>query len=61
MGLIGLVIVLVLVGVALYLLNLIPMDAIIKRIIQVLVIVVVVLWIIQALGLLDAGPTIRLR
>lgn len=46
MTLIGLILVLVLVGVGLYLLNLVPMDATIKTIIR------------QALGLLNWGPRI---
>lgn len=61
MSLIGLVLVLVLLGVGLYLLGMIPMDATIKKIIQVVVIVVVILWVVEALGLLSMGPTISLR
>jgi hypothetical protein len=44
--LLALVILLIVVGVALYLVSLIPMDATIKRIITVLVIVVVVLYVL---------------
>jgi hypothetical protein len=61
MSLVGLILVLVLVGVGLYLLNMIPMDGTIKTVIRVLVILVVVIWIIQALGLFSVGPVIRLR
>jgi len=42
-------IVLVIVGAALYLLQLIPIDATIKRIIQVIVIVILVIWAIRVL------------
>ena len=49
MSLISLVVLLILVGVGLYLVNLIPMDAKIKQIINILVIVVVVLAIISIL------------
>jgi hypothetical protein len=55
MTLIGLLVVLLIVGVALYLISLVPMDATIKRIIQVLVILFVVLWLLGALGLLPHG------
>lgn len=55
MTLIGLVVVLLVVGVALYLVSMIPMDATIKRIIQVLVILFVVLWLLSVLGLLPHG------
>jgi hypothetical protein len=58
MTLIGLIIALLLVGVGLYLLNLIPMDGTIKTIIRIVVILVVVLWVISGLGLFDAGPMI---
>lgn len=46
MSLIGLIILLIIVGVALYLVTLIPMDATIKRIITVLVIVVVIIYVL---------------
>lgn len=41
------IILLVIVGAALYLLQLIPIDATIKRIIQVIVIVILVIWAIK--------------
>jgi hypothetical protein len=59
--LISIVIALVLVGVALYIVNLIPMDATIRKIIQIVVIVVVCLWILQAIGLLGGIGTIGIR
>jgi hypothetical protein len=55
----NLIVMLVLLGVGLYLLQLIPMDATIKRIIQVLVIVVAVLWALQMLGLWHGLPALR--
>lgn len=61
MPLVGLIMTLILVGVLLYLVQLIPMDATIKQIIYVLVVVCVILWIISSLGLLSAGPVLRLR
>lgn len=55
MTLIGLLVVLLVFGVALYLISLIPMDATIKRIIQVLAILFVVLWLLSVLGFLPHG------
>lgn len=60
MTLVGLIVVLIIVGVALYLISLIPMDATVKRIIQVIVILVVVLWVLSVFGLLPHG-SIRLK
>lgn len=51
MSLLSLVITLLVVGVLLYLVNrYIPMDPTVKRIINILVIVVIVIWILRALG-----------
>lgn len=58
MPLVGLIVTLILVGVLLYLIQLIPMDATIKQIIYVLVVVCVILWVIGSLGLLNSGPMI---
>lgn len=60
-SLIGIVIALILIGVALYLVNLIPMDGTIRKIIQIVVIVVVVLWLLQALGLLGSVSNIGIK
>lgn len=60
MTLIGLIVVLLIVGVALYVIGLIPMDATIKRIIQVIVILLVVLYVLSAFGLIPHG-SIRLK
>lgn len=47
---IGVVLTLVLIGVVLYLLALIPMDAAIRQLIRVVVIVAVVLWLLGVFG-----------
>lgn len=49
MGLLEIIILLIVVGIALWLVSLIPMDPTIKRVITVLVIVVVVLYILKIL------------
>lgn len=60
MSLIELVIVLVIVGVLLYFLNtLIPMDANIKKIINVVVIIVVILWLLSVFGVIGSLHSIR--
>ena len=54
MSLLTIVLVLIVVGVLLWLVNTyIPMDAMIKRILNIVVIIVVVLWLLKAFGLLD--------
>ena len=51
MSVISLVVVLIIVGVALYLVNtVIPMDAKIKLILNVVVIIAVLLWLLDAFG-----------
>ena len=53
MSIIGLVIALIVVGVALWLINsMIPMDPKIKTILNVVVVIAVLVWVLQALGLL---------
>jgi hypothetical protein len=62
MSLIGLIIVLILVGLLLYLVNqYIPMDPKIKGILNIVVVIVVILWLIQALGLLGPLENIKIR
>ena len=62
MSLIGLVLTLVVVGVLLWLLNnYVPMDGKIKSIINVVVVIVVVVWILQGVGLLGSLQNIRIR
>ena len=54
MPLISIVIVLIVVGVLLWLVGMIPMDALILKVIRVVVIIAVVLWLLRAFGLLSA-------
>ncbi len=62
MSLIGLVVTLVVVGVLLWLLNnYVPMDGKIKTIINVVVVIVVVIWLLQAFGLLGSLQNVRIR
>lgn len=51
MSLLYIVIVLIVIGIALWLVNnYVPMDAKIKKIINIVVVVVVVIWLLRALG-----------
>jgi hypothetical protein len=65
MTLIGLIVVLIVIGVLLYLVNsIIPMDAKIKLILNVVVVLVVCLWLLSSFGLLTGGALgtpIRIR
>jgi hypothetical protein len=61
MPLIHLVIVLIVVGVLLWLVNsYIPMDAKIKKILNVVVIVIVILWLLSAFGVIGSLSSIRI-
>jgi hypothetical protein len=61
MSLIGLILTLVVVGVLLWLLNnYIPMDGKIKRILNAVVVIVVVIWLLQAFGILGSLQRIRI-
>ena len=61
MSLLSLIVVLVIIGILMYLINaFIPMDASIKRILNVVVIVFLVIWLIQAFGLLGPLQNIRI-
>jgi Flp pilus assembly protein TadB len=61
MPLIQLVIVLVVVGVILWLVNsYIPMQATIKKILNVVVIIAVILWLLSVFGLIGNLSTIRI-
>jgi hypothetical protein len=54
MSLLSIIVVLVLIGVALWAINsFIPMDGKLKQILNVVVIVVVVLWLLRVFGILD--------
>ena len=60
MPLLSLVIVLIVIGVALYLINrYIPMASSIKTILNVLVVVVTCVWVLQAVGLWNNVSTFR--
>jgi hypothetical protein len=60
MSLISLVITLIVVGVLLWLVNTyIPMDGKIKKILNIVVVVCVVVWLLFAFGILDRGGDIR--
>lgn len=60
MPLIQLIVALVVVGVALWLINnYIPMDATIKKILNVVVVIVVVLWLLSVFGILGSTQGIR--
>lgn len=61
MDLLTLVITLVVVGVVLWLVNTyVPMEARIKKIVNIVVLVVVVLWLLRIFGVLDSGQNIRI-
>jgi hypothetical protein len=60
MSLIGLILVLVVVGFLMWATTLIPMDANIRRILNVAVVIVVLIWLISALGLLGPASAIRI-
>ena len=56
------IIVLIVVGVALWLVNtVIPMDAKIKTILNVVVVIVVCIWLLQVLGLIGPLSSVRVR
>lgn len=54
--LISLIATLVIVGVALWIITLIPMDPIIKQVIRVVVLLVALLYVLEALGLWRGAP-----
>jgi len=61
MSLVTLVIVLVVVGVVLWLINsYIPMQATIKKILNVVVIIVVILWLLSAFGVIGSLDTVHI-
>jgi len=60
MSLLSLVLTLIVVGVLLWLVNnYIPMDSKIKKILNVVVVICVVVWLLYAFGILDRGGDIR--
>lgn len=55
MGLLGIVITLMVIGVLLYLIErYIPMDAGIKTLLRIVVIIIVAIWVLQSLGVLGS-------
>jgi len=56
--LISIIVTLVVVGLVLYLIDLIPMDSTIKRIIHLIIVIIVILWLLQVFGLM--GPINRI-
>jgi hypothetical protein len=62
MPLINVIIVLVVVGVLLYVVEtLLPIDATIKRIIHIIVILAVCIWLLQAFGIIGSLGSFRFR
>jgi hypothetical protein len=59
MPLIQIVIVLIVIGVLLWLVNLIPMQRTIKSILNAVVVICVVLWLLNVFGVLSYLPHIR--
>ena len=53
-GIVGIIITLVVIGLLLYLVELIPMDRTIKQIIRAIVIVGVIIWLLQAFGFIGS-------
>ncbi len=53
-GVIGIIVALVVVGLALYLIDLIPMDGTIKQIVRGIIIVLVIIWLLQCFGLMGS-------
>jgi undecaprenyl pyrophosphate phosphatase UppP len=61
MSLLNVIIVLIVVGLLLWLINnYIPMDSKIKSILNAVVVIVVVIWLLQAFGLIGSLSRIRL-
>ena len=60
MSLLTLVLYLIIIGLLLYLVDLLPIDARIKRVIQIVVVVFVIVWLLQALGFLAGLDAIRI-
>lgn len=61
MSIIQLIVVLALVGLALWAIQQFPIDAAIMKVIRVVVIVVVILWVLEVFGMLPSAPVPRLH
>ncbi len=62
MSLISLVVTLIIIGVLLWLVNTyIPMDGKIKKILNIVVFICVVLWLLSAFGILNFSGTIQVQ
>lgn len=60
MSLLTLIVALVVVGIVLYAINaFVPMEGSVKRILNIVVICILVIWILQAFGLLDFLNTVH--
>lgn len=57
-SLVGILLTLIVVGLVLYLVNVLPIDARIKTVAYVVVVLFLIIWLLQAL--VGVGPTIRL-
>jgi hypothetical protein len=53
-AIISIIVALVIVGLVLYLIDIIPMDGTIKQIIRVIVIIAVVVWLLQSFGFIGS-------
>jgi hypothetical protein len=53
-GLISVIVALVVVGLVLYLIDIIPMDGTIKQIIRLIVIIAVIIWLLQVFGVIGS-------
>ena len=61
MSLISLVVTLVVVGVLLWLINTyIPMQATIKKILNIVVVIVVILWLLYGFGIINGGGDVHM-
>ena len=61
MSLLSIIIILIIIGIALWLVNsYIPMDEKIKKILNIMVVVVVILWLLRALGAFEYIDKVKL-
>jgi hypothetical protein len=56
-SLVGILVFLIVIGLILYIIQILPIDALIKRIAYVVVLVFILLWLVSLLG---GGPTIKI-